>query len=66
MSLVSYRCPNTNEEVVTVIVSDEQTLARMQSAKLSMWAWRPHCMAGHQINANEAKVSEAAGAVLES
>lgn len=56
MSVVSYRCPTTQEDVVTAIEASEDTLSRMQSSKLSIWVWCPHCMAGHQINAADARV----------
>ncbi len=56
MSVVSYRCPTTQEDVVTAIEAAEDTLSRMQSSNLSIWVWCPHCMAGHQINATEARV----------
>ena len=58
MSVVSYQCPNTENEVVTAIESDDLTLKRMQASKLSLWVWCPHCMAGHQISAEDARIQE--------
>ena len=58
MSVVSYGCPRTGDEVETAIQADRLTLQRMQSMQLTIWVWCPHCMAGHQINASEAKVQE--------
>jgi hypothetical protein len=54
MSIVVYRCPTTDNEVETAIESDNITLLRMQTSKLTLWVWCPHCMAGHQISAHEA------------
>ena len=56
MSVVVYRCPSTGSEVETAIESDNVTLMRMQSSKLNIWVWCPHCMAGHQIRADEAHI----------
>ena len=58
MSVVSYQCPTTENEVVTAIESDDTTLRRMQASKLSIWVWCPHCMAGHQISADHARITE--------
>ena len=57
-SVVAYRCPNTDNEVVTAIQTDNVTLMRMQHSKLTIWVWCPHCMAGHQISADDARVQE--------
>ena len=57
-SVVAYRCPNTENEVVTAIQTDNITLMRMQHSKLTIWVWCPHCMAGHQISADAARVQE--------
>ncbi len=58
MSVVSYQCPKTRDEIVTTIEAEQDTLQKMQSMKLSIWVWCPHCMAGHQIPASEAHVEE--------
>jgi len=58
MSVVSYQCPNTENEVVTAIESDDLTLKRMQASKLSLWVWCPHCMAGHQLKPAEATLQD--------
>jgi hypothetical protein len=57
-SVVAYRCPTTENEVVTAIETDNVTLTRMQQSKLTIWVWCPHCMAGHQIGAEDARVEE--------
>ncbi len=57
-SVVAYRCPNTDNEVVTAIQTDNVTLMRMQASKLAIWVWCPHCMAGHQISADAAQVQD--------
>jgi hypothetical protein len=58
MSVVSYRCPSTQEEVTTSIESGKDTLLRMRTSNLTLWVHCPHCMAGHQIKAAEASVRE--------
>jgi hypothetical protein len=58
MSVVSYRCPKTREEVTTSIESANDTLLRMRSSNLTIWVHCPHCMAGHQIKAADAIVRE--------
>jgi hypothetical protein len=58
MSVVTYRCPKTNEEVETTIEASRDTLQRMQSSQLTIWVWCPHCIPGHQIRAKDAHVKE--------
>jgi hypothetical protein len=56
--VVSYRCPKTDDEIVTTIQADKDVLRRMQMMKLTIWVWCPHCMAGHQIKAGQAHAQE--------
>jgi hypothetical protein len=50
MAVLSYRCPNTSDEVVTAIDTDGPRLAKMRDLKVSVVC--PHCPAGHSIPAN--------------
>jgi hypothetical protein len=54
MSVVSYRCPNTREQVTTAIETKSDVLVRMRAMNLTIWVWCPHCMAGHQIKPADA------------
>jgi len=47
MSYLKYRCPESNAEVETSIETDDRTLKKMQSMKLSVWC--PHCFKSHSI-----------------
>jgi hypothetical protein len=58
MSVLKYRCPQSRFEVETSIATDDRTLKKMQSMKLSVWC--PHCTTSHIIPANEAYVDVAA------
>ena len=58
MSVVAYRCPTTNEDVTTSIEASKDTLLRMRDSKLTIWAWCPHCMAGHVISPDSANILE--------
>jgi hypothetical protein len=50
MSLLSYRCPNTSNEVVTTIDTDRPALARMRNLKVAVLC--PYCPGGHSIPAD--------------
>ena len=58
MGVVAYRCPTSGDNVTTAIETSKDTLVRMRAMDLTIWVWCPHCMAGHQINASDAKVQE--------
>ena len=49
MSVIRYRCPKSREQVETAIETRKEVLVRMKAMDLTIWAWCPHCMAGHQI-----------------
>jgi hypothetical protein len=53
MSVVRYRCPTSGEEVTTAIETGNNVLVRMRAMDLSIWAWCPHCVTGHQIKPAE-------------
>lgn len=59
MSVVVYRCPSTGDEVSTSIQASTDTLLRMRDSRLAIWVWCPHCMGGHQIGADEARIQSA-------
>jgi hypothetical protein len=54
MSVLKYRCPESLFEVETSIATDDRTLKKMQSMKLSVWC--PHCATAHTIPARDAYV----------
>ena len=56
MSMVSYRCPASNEDVTTTIETGHDVLVRMQTFNLTLWAWCPHCLAGHQVKASQVRL----------
>jgi hypothetical protein len=56
MGVVRYRCPETGEEVTTAIEASNDTLVKMRSMDLTIWAFCPHCMAGHQIKTADAAI----------
>jgi hypothetical protein len=58
MSVLKYRCPRTHQEVETSIETDDRTLKKMPSMKLSVWC--PHCATSHAIGADQAYVDVAA------
>lgn len=58
MGFLRYRCPTSLNEVKTGIDTRKDILARMQEKELTLWAWCPHCMEGHQIKATEAVLDE--------
>ena len=58
MSVVCYRCPTSGEEVTTAIETGKDTLVKMRAMDLTIWAWCPHCMAGHQIKPSEAVLED--------
>jgi hypothetical protein len=58
MGVICYRCPKTKEDVVTAIEAGRDTLVRMRSFDLTIWAWCPHCMEGHQIRPTDASLQE--------
>ena len=62
MSVVAYRCPNTNDEVTTSIEAGKDTLLRMRDSKLTIWAWCPHCIQGHVISPGDATILDDAEA----
>jgi hypothetical protein len=58
MGVICYRCPKTREDVVTAIETSRDTLLKMRSLDLTIWAWCPHCVAGHQIKPADASLQE--------
>ena len=58
MSVVRYRCPNTDEEVTTAIETGNDVLFKMRSMDLKIWVWCPHCMAGNTIAPKNAILDE--------
>ena len=56
MSVVSYRCPSSGEDVTTAIETKKDVLVRMRAMDLTIWVWCPHCMAGHQIKPSDARL----------
>jgi hypothetical protein len=60
MSVVRYRCPNTDEEVTTAIETGNDVLFKMRSMDLKIWVWCPHCMAGHTISPKDAILEDQA------
>jgi hypothetical protein len=54
MGVISYRCPNSGDDVSTSIQTSKDTLVKMRAMDLTIWVWCPHCMAGHQIKPAEA------------
>ena len=60
MSVVRYRCPNTEEEVTTAIETGNDVLFKMRSMDLKIWVWCPHCMAGHTIRPKDAILEDQA------
>jgi hypothetical protein len=56
MGLVCYRCPTSGEEVTTAIETGDEILAKMRAMDLTIWAWCPHCMEGHQIKPSDASL----------
>jgi hypothetical protein len=58
MGMVYYRCPTSGEEVTTAIETGPDTLVKMRALDLTIWAWCPHCMAGHQIKPADASVDD--------
>jgi hypothetical protein len=58
MSVVCYRCPTSGEDVTTSIETSKETLVKMRAMNLTMWAWCPHCMTGHQIKPGDAVLED--------
>lgn len=58
MGVISYKCPESGEEVTTAIETGKDTLVKMRAMDLTIWVWCPHCMAGHQINPAEARLED--------
>ena len=52
---LAYDCPETRREVFTAILTDEGTLKRLGTLKLSVWC--PHCATPHMIPAKDASIS---------
>jgi hypothetical protein len=50
-----YDCPETRRAVLTSIVTDEATLKKLGSFKLSVWC--PRCMTAHIITGKESSIS---------
>ncbi len=55
MGFLKYRCPKSHAEVETSIETDDRTLKKMSSMKLSVWC--PHCVSSHSIAAEQAYVN---------
>ena len=51
MGALSYKCPNTSEDVTTSIETDETMLLKLRDLKLAVAC--PHCIGGHSVPANE-------------
>lgn len=58
MSVIRYRCPKSREQVETAIETRKEVLVRMKAMDLTIWAWCPHCMAGHQIKPADAVLED--------
>jgi hypothetical protein len=58
MSVLRYRCPKSNAEVATTIDTRRDVLIRMRAMNLTIWAWCPHCLTGHQVKPTEAKLDD--------
>jgi hypothetical protein len=56
MGVIGFRCPETGEEVTTAIETSRDTLEKMRSKNLAIWAFCPHCMTGHQIKPADAVI----------
>jgi hypothetical protein len=54
MSHLKFRCPASNVEVETSIETDDRTLQRMRTMKLSVWC--PHCFKSHSVPMGSAYV----------
>ena len=51
MSVLTYRCPKTLQDVATAIDTNPPVLLRLRHLKVSVAC--PHCIEGHSIPANE-------------
>ena len=58
MGVVRYQCPKSKEQVETSIEMSKDVLVRMGASHLTIWVWCPHCMAGHQIKPDNAKLED--------
>ena len=58
MSVLSYRCPTSGENVTTTIETSKDTLVKMRAMGLTIWVWCPHCIAGHQIKSADAVLKD--------
>jgi len=56
MGMVGFRCPETGKDVTSAIETSSDTLAKMRAMNLAIWAFCPHCMAGHQIKPADAVI----------
>jgi hypothetical protein len=56
MGVVGYRCPTSGEDVTTAIQTNKDTLVRMHALELTIWVWCPHCLAGHKIKPEDARI----------
>jgi hypothetical protein len=65
MSVLRYRCPKSKAEVSTAIDTRRDVLIRMRAMNLTIWAWCPHCMAGHQLKPTEVQLDDEAVATAE-
>ena len=54
MGVLRYQCPESSQKVTTAIQVEAKDLDRMRAMGLTIWAWCPHCVAGHQIKAADA------------
>ena len=55
MGILTYRCPNTSNEIRTAIHSDAKALAKLRHVKISVAC--PHCLGGHAIPADQLTVA---------
>ena len=55
--MLIYRCPETGQDVRTAIVTTGDALLRMRTLQISLWC--PHCLASHQVAAEDARVDGA-------
>jgi len=54
----SVHAPESGEEVTTAIETAADVLVRMCAMNLTIYAWCPHCMSGHQIKALDVFLEE--------
>ena len=58
MSVLRYQCPKSKTEVATTIDTRRDVLLRMRAMNLTIWAWCPHCLTGHQVRPTDVKLED--------